>query len=161
MLFLTLDLAFLCLGIGYLDHTNGAPNLTAIKAGGGFGLLAAFLAWYNAFAGLADSSNRYVLLAASPFVDIANLFVIASSSCQSRISHGRTRDVSYAGRSATTALVPRPRYKDLNLNHTTHVDFCFCVIKIIIGCPGVLQYPRGTGGWKASCYSMAFCSSKL
>lgn len=64
MLFFTLDLAFLCLGIGYLDHSvsatgGAAPNATAIKAGGGFGILAAFLAWYNAFAGIADSSNRY------------------------------------------------------------------------------------------------------
>lgn len=63
-LFFTLDLAFLCLGIGYLDHSvsatgAAATNTTAIKAGGGFGILAAFLAWYNAFAGIADSSNRY------------------------------------------------------------------------------------------------------
>lgn len=66
-LFFTLDLAFLCLGIGYLDHHNGAPNSTAIKAGGGFGILAAFLAWYNAFAGIADSSNSFFVVPVAHF----------------------------------------------------------------------------------------------
>jgi uncharacterized protein len=58
LLFFTLDLAFLLLGIGYLEHSSGAPNLGCIKAGGVFGILAAFLAWYNALAGIADSTNR-------------------------------------------------------------------------------------------------------
>jgi succinate-acetate transporter protein len=62
MLFFTLDLAFLCLGIGYLNPSGGHPNSAAIKAGGYFGLFAAFLAWYNALAGIADNSNRYVEL---------------------------------------------------------------------------------------------------
>ncbi|KAL8940863.1 MAG: hypothetical protein Q9216_002583 [Gyalolechia sp. 2 TL-2023] len=59
VLFFTLDLAFLLLGIGYL-HRNaaGEPNPPIIKAGGFFGLLAAFAAWYNALAGIADDSNR-------------------------------------------------------------------------------------------------------
>jgi hypothetical protein len=60
MLFFTLDLAFLMLGIGHLQLQDGKPNSTLIHAGGGFGLLAAFLAWYNALAGIADTSNRYV-----------------------------------------------------------------------------------------------------
>jgi hypothetical protein len=60
LLFFTLDLAFLMLGIGYLHLVDGAPDPTLIHAGGGFGLLAAFLAWYNALAGIADTSNRYV-----------------------------------------------------------------------------------------------------
>jgi hypothetical protein len=60
MLFFWLDMAFLLLGIGYLQHSGGAPMLSCIKAGGYCGLLAAFLAWYNAFAGIADSSNRCV-----------------------------------------------------------------------------------------------------
>lgn len=59
-LFFTLDLAFLFLAVGAFAADNGhastATNLN--KAGGVFGLLAAFLAWYNAFAGIADS--RYV-----------------------------------------------------------------------------------------------------
>ncbi|KAL9617590.1 MAG: hypothetical protein Q9204_008474, partial [Flavoplaca sp. TL-2023a] len=57
-LFFTLDLAFLFLGIGYLQRTaEDAPNPPLIKTGGFFGLLAAFTAWYNALAGLADDSN--------------------------------------------------------------------------------------------------------
>ena len=48
------------LGIGYLHLKDGAPDAQLIKAGGGFGLAAAILAWYNALAGIADTSNRYV-----------------------------------------------------------------------------------------------------
>ncbi|KAF2666530.1 hypothetical protein BT63DRAFT_375645 [Microthyrium microscopicum] len=59
LLFFWLDLAFLLLGVGYLQHSNGAPNSGCIKAGGFFGLLAAFWAWYNAFAGMADSTNSF------------------------------------------------------------------------------------------------------
>jgi len=59
LLFFWLDLAFLFLGVGYLQHDKGAPNAGCIKAGGVFGLLAAFWAWYNAFAGLADSTNSF------------------------------------------------------------------------------------------------------
>lgn len=64
LLFFTLDLAFLFLTIGHLqlvDAGVGKPRTTqvgCIKAGGVFGLLAAFLAWYNALAGIADT--RYV-----------------------------------------------------------------------------------------------------
>lgn len=64
MLFFTLDLAFLMLMCGAYANDNG--NLAASKklnqAGGGFGMLAAFLAWYNAFAGIADSSNSFFLI---------------------------------------------------------------------------------------------------
>ena len=63
LLFFTLDMAFLLLGIGYLDlDSSGATNLGCIKAGGVFGILAAFLAWYNAFAGIADSSNSFFVV---------------------------------------------------------------------------------------------------
>jgi hypothetical protein len=95
MLFFTLDLAFLMLGIGYLHLVDGAPDPTLIKAGGGFGILAAFLAWYNALAGIADTSNRYVdpdplfILLHSTFADYASL--IASSSFPSHTSHGLKR----------------------------------------------------------------------
>ena len=43
----------------------GMPNPPIIKAGGFFALLAAFLAWYNALAGIADDSNRYDSLSSS------------------------------------------------------------------------------------------------
>ena len=59
-LFFTLDMAFLMLGIGYLHNDGTAPQGGCIIAGGAFGLMAAFLAWYNALAGIADSSNRSV-----------------------------------------------------------------------------------------------------
>jgi succinate-acetate transporter protein len=60
MLFFTLDLAFLMLACGHYAKDNGVTDaaLKLTQAGGGFGMLAAFLAWYNAFAGIADS--RYV-----------------------------------------------------------------------------------------------------
>jgi len=61
-LFFTLDLAFLLLGIGYLNNSGGEPNSGCIKAGGYFGLFAAFLAWYNALAGIADNSNSFFVI---------------------------------------------------------------------------------------------------
>ena len=57
LLFFTLDMAFLLLGIGYLRQSGKGSCITA---GGAFALAAAFLAWYNALAGIADTSNRYV-----------------------------------------------------------------------------------------------------
>jgi GPR1/FUN34/yaaH family len=60
-LFFTLDLAFLFLAISFLqDDAEGKPHHGLTIAGGLFGLLAALLAWYNALAGIADTSNRYV-----------------------------------------------------------------------------------------------------
>ena len=56
-LFFCLDLAFLFLGVGYLRNDGSAPNSGCIKAGGYFGLFAAFAAWYNALAGILDDSN--------------------------------------------------------------------------------------------------------
>jgi succinate-acetate transporter protein len=57
MLFFTLDLAFLMLACENYAANNGAADakLTLQKAGGAFGILAAFLAWYNALAGIQDS----------------------------------------------------------------------------------------------------------
>jgi succinate-acetate transporter protein len=60
-LFFTLDMAFLLLGIGYLQNDGVHPQKGCITAGGAFGLMAAFTAWYNALAGIADSSNRLVI----------------------------------------------------------------------------------------------------
>ncbi|KAF2141011.1 uncharacterized protein K452DRAFT_309462 [Aplosporella prunicola CBS 121167] len=67
-LFFTLDLAFLMLGIGYLHHHGtGKPQTECIKAGGVFGILAAFAAWYNALAGIADSSNSFFVIPVAHF----------------------------------------------------------------------------------------------
>ena len=54
LLFFFLDLAFMLLAIGYLQAKDGVPKTSAIKGGGYFGLFAAFMAWYNALAGIAD-----------------------------------------------------------------------------------------------------------
>jgi len=64
LLFFTLDLAFLMLACSHYAIDNGAMTSARMltKAGGGFGMLAAFLAWYNAFAGIADSSNSFFLI---------------------------------------------------------------------------------------------------
>ncbi|KAK2742516.1 hypothetical protein FQN55_007802 [Onygenales sp. PD_40] len=68
LLFLTLDLAFLFLAIGHMILTDkDAPNVGLIKTGGFFGLLAAFLAWYNALAGIADTSNSFFIIPVAHF----------------------------------------------------------------------------------------------
>lgn len=103
-LFFTLDLAFLMLGIGYLNNDGKAPQSDCIVAGGAFGLMAAFTAWYNALAGLADSSNRFVS-SFSTFTDMIAKRLVASSSFQSRISPGPTRAARGATRSTTPMLV--------------------------------------------------------
>ncbi|KAJ2892296.1 uncharacterized protein MKZ38_010042 [Zalerion maritima] len=63
-LFFTLDLAFLFLACAHFANDNGSTDASAglKKAGGVFGMLAAFLAWYNAFAGIVDSSNSFFLI---------------------------------------------------------------------------------------------------
>ncbi|KAH9868768.1 hypothetical protein J1614_007842 [Plenodomus biglobosus] len=66
-LFFTLDLAFLMLGIGYLQNDGMEPQSGCIVAGGAFGLMAAFLAWYNALAGIADSSNSFFVIPVAHF----------------------------------------------------------------------------------------------
>lgn len=61
-LFFFVDIAILLLALGYLLQTDtGMPNEKLLKAGGLFAILGAFLAWYNAFAGIADNSNSFFL----------------------------------------------------------------------------------------------------
>ncbi|KAI0517112.1 gpr fun34 family protein [Xylaria bambusicola] len=62
-LFASLDLAFLFLATSEFAKSNGSGAALGLqKAGGFFGLLAAFLAWYNAFAGIADTSNSFFII---------------------------------------------------------------------------------------------------
>ena len=75
-LFLTLDLAFLLLGIGYLQAVDNAPNTACIKAGGVFGILAAFAAWYNALAGILDRGNSFFLIPVAHFPWSVSLFPV-------------------------------------------------------------------------------------
>ncbi|CZT00301.1 related to Y.lipolytica glyoxylate pathway regulator GPR1 [Rhynchosporium agropyri] len=68
MLFFTLDLAFLCLFLGYLNaDAEGHHQMQLIHAGGYFGIFAAFLAWYNALAGIADDSNSFFVIPVAHF----------------------------------------------------------------------------------------------
>jgi len=68
LLFFTLDLAFLFLAIGHLQADDtGAPLENSLKAGGYFGIFAAFLAWYNALAGIADDSNSFFVIPVAHF----------------------------------------------------------------------------------------------
>jgi len=64
LLFFTLDMAFLLLGIGYLRQSGSGSCITA---GGAFALAAAFLAWYNALAGIADTSNSFFIIPVAHF----------------------------------------------------------------------------------------------
>jgi len=61
LLFFTLDITFLLLACSNYAADNGAATMSVNlqKAGGLFGFLAAFLAWYNALAGIQDSSNSF------------------------------------------------------------------------------------------------------
>ncbi|KAI9927117.1 hypothetical protein ASPWEDRAFT_143818 [Aspergillus wentii DTO 134E9] len=62
-LFFFVDLAILLLALGYfLRDEQETPNAKLTKSGGFFALLGAFLAWYNAFSGIADSSNSFVVV---------------------------------------------------------------------------------------------------
>ena len=40
------------------------------KAGGVFGLITAFVAWYNAYAGIANPQNSYITVKAIPLPDL-------------------------------------------------------------------------------------------
>lgn len=63
LLFFSLDLAFLMLSIGYIYQEQAH----LIRAGGAFGLVAAFMAWYNALAGMADTHNSFFKIRTLPF----------------------------------------------------------------------------------------------
>jgi len=68
LLFFFLDIAFLMLAIGRFRASDaGVPNAACIKAGGYFGIFAAFAAWYNALAGIADSSNSFFVIPVAHF----------------------------------------------------------------------------------------------
>lgn len=67
LLFFFLDLAFLFLFLGYLYAGHTTLNSNLIKAGGYFGLFAAFMAWYNALAGIADDSNSFFVIPVAHF----------------------------------------------------------------------------------------------
>lgn len=59
LLFFFLDMNYLLLGIANMQCDQGHVATSVQKIGGYFGLLAAFAAWYNAFAGIFDKSNGF------------------------------------------------------------------------------------------------------
>jgi len=67
LLFFFLDLAFLLLALARIYSTDGVPSSSINKAGGYFGLFAAFMAWYNALAGIADDSNSFFVIPVAHF----------------------------------------------------------------------------------------------
>ncbi|KAI5285678.1 hypothetical protein KEM52_002335 [Ascosphaera acerosa] len=66
-LFFLLDITFLLLAIGHFIQDNGNPTTSIIKTAGVFGILTAFVAWYNAFAGIADDSNSFFIAPVARF----------------------------------------------------------------------------------------------
>jgi len=67
LLFFFLDIAFLMLAVARFQAVDGAENIPLNKAGGYFGLFAAFMAWYNALAGIADDSNSFFIIPVAHF----------------------------------------------------------------------------------------------
>ncbi|KAF8466324.1 GPR1/FUN34/yaaH family-domain-containing protein [Kalaharituber pfeilii] len=61
-LFFFLDITFLLLAIAHLHLDDGAIRLSIQHAAGVFGLITAFIAWWNALAGIADGSNSFFII---------------------------------------------------------------------------------------------------
>ncbi|SGZ50394.1 CIC11C00000001001 [Sungouiella intermedia] len=66
LLFFFLTITFLLLAIA--DLKGG--DVPIKKAGGVFGIITAFVAWYNAYAGIANSQNSYLPVKAIPLPDL-------------------------------------------------------------------------------------------
>lgn len=62
-LFFVVDIAILLIALSYFFPTaQELPHEGLMKAGGFLAFLGAFLAWYNAFAGIADNSNSFFVV---------------------------------------------------------------------------------------------------
>lgn len=66
LLFFFLSITFLLLAIS--DLKGG--DIAIKKAGGIFGIITAFVSWYNAYAGIANSQNSYLPVKAIPLPDL-------------------------------------------------------------------------------------------
>ena len=62
LLFFMLDITFLLLGVAYLRNDGQKPHVGCQRAGGAFGIITAFVSWYNAYAGMADSTNSFIVI---------------------------------------------------------------------------------------------------
>lgn len=113
-LFFTLDMAFLMLGLAYLEHGGtGAPHTGLLRAGGAFGILAAFTAWYVSSLCRIASINTNDHIGTTPLL-VSLTPATPSSSSPLPTSPGPTRAARGATRS-TTAL-PAPRSKLLSFS---------------------------------------------
>ncbi|GAB7343910.1 hypothetical protein MBLNU457_1865t1 [Dothideomycetes sp. NU457] len=61
-LFFMVWMAFIFLGCAYIYNVDGVPVKSLQQAGGAFGIVAAFIAWWNMLAGIADTSNSLFLI---------------------------------------------------------------------------------------------------
>lgn len=62
-LFFFLDMNYLLLGVAHIQCSSyGGIPIAVQKAGGAFGILAAFSAWYNAFAGIYNLNNGFFIV---------------------------------------------------------------------------------------------------
>ena len=64
-MFFCLSITFLLLAIS--EFQNSVP---VKKAGGIYGIITSFIAWYNAYAGIANSQNTYLTVKAIPLPDL-------------------------------------------------------------------------------------------
>ena len=67
LLFFCLDFTFLFCMVAHIFNDGSLPHTGLLRAGGAFGIVTAFLSWYNAFAGLADDSNSFFIVPAVYF----------------------------------------------------------------------------------------------
>lgn len=66
-LFFFLDITFLLLSIAhFVQNEDGSANLPMIRAAGILGLITAFISWWNAMAGMLDSSNSFFVVPVRP-----------------------------------------------------------------------------------------------
>ena len=65
LLFFFLDITFLLLAIAQFKN-----SVSVKKAAGVFGIITSFVAWYNAYAGIANSQNSYITVKALPLPDL-------------------------------------------------------------------------------------------
>lgn len=62
LLFFLLDLSLLFLGIAYLLNDGEKPHVGLQRAGGATGIVTSFTAWYNAYVGIANDRNTFILI---------------------------------------------------------------------------------------------------
>lgn len=64
-IFFFLSITFLLLAIAEFKDSTSVK-----KAAGVFGVITAFAAWYNAYAGIANEQNSYIVIKAIPLPDL-------------------------------------------------------------------------------------------